>query len=281
MSRKSRVLEKGLCEITQAYKGTSHKGIDIVGKNYTLDNIVAHSDGTVVQVIKDCNVNTNGENGNTFNRNNPGNMVKIEHGNGYQTRYLHLAYGTVKVSVGQKVSKGQVLGYMGNTGYSFGGHLHFEVMKDNSQIDPTNYLENDLSSNTSNNSHSRKIGDKVIINGVYISSTSNEKFNPLVTEGVITRIVEGARNPYLLENGNIGWVNDECIVNNTEQVEYLSNPNYNGYSIVDALKQINIDSSYSYRSKLASANGISNYRGSAEQNLLLLDKLKKGQLKRV
>lgn len=62
---------------------------------------------------------------------------------------------------------------------------------------------------------------------------------------------------------------------------YLSNANYNGNSIVDALKQINIDSSYLYRSKLASVNGISNYRGSAEQNLLLLDKLRKGQLKKV
>ena len=281
MSRIARVLESGICEVTQIYKGTAHRGIDIVGKNYTLNNIVAHSDGIVIQVIKDCNANTNGENGNILDTTNAGNMVKIDHGNGYQTRYLHLAYGTVKVSVGQKVSKGDVLGYMGNTGYSFGGHLHFEVMKDNYQIDPTNYLENDLPSNTSNNSHGRKIGDKVIINGVYVSSTSNEKLNPLVTEGFITRIVEGARNPYLLENGNIGWVNDECIVNNVEQVEYLSNPNYSGYSIVDSLKQINIDSSYSYRSKLASANGISNYIGSAEQNLLLLDKLRKGQLKKV
>ena len=281
MSRKSRVLEGNVCEITQEYKDSSHKGIDIVGKNYTLDNIVAHSNGTVVQVTKDCNANTNGENGNSLNRSNPSNMVKIDHGNGYQTRYLHLAYGTVKVSVGQKVPKGQALGYMGNTGYSFGGHLHFEVMKDNNQIDPTNYLENDLPINTSDNSYSRKIGDKVIINGVYVSSTSDEKFNPLITEGVITRIVIGARNPYLLDNGNIGWVNDECIVNNVESIEYLFNPNYNGNSIVDALKQINIDSSYSYRSKLASANGISDYRGIAEQNLFLLDKLKKGQLKKV
>lgn len=79
-----------------------------------------------------------------------------------------MVYGTVKVSVGQKVFKRQVLGYMSNTGYSFGGHLHFEVMKDNNQIDPTNYLENDLSINTSDNSYSRKVRDNVIINGVNV-----------------------------------------------------------------------------------------------------------------
>lgn len=140
MSRKSRVLQSGTCEITQEYKGQAHRGIDIVREGYQLDNIVAHSDGIVLQVIKNCNVTTPND------PTNPGNMVKIDHGNGYQTRYLHLAYGTVKVSVGDKVSKGQVIGYMGNTGNSFGGHLHFEVMKNNSQIDPTIYLENDLPS---------------------------------------------------------------------------------------------------------------------------------------
>lgn len=142
MSRKARVLESGMCEVTQEYKGQAHRGIDIVREGYQLDNIVAHSDGTVVQVISNCNVNTPNDS------TNPGNMVKIDHGNGYQTRYLHLAYGTVKVAVGQKVSKGQVLGYMGNTGNSFGAHLHFEVMKDNVQIDPTDYLDCDLPSNT-------------------------------------------------------------------------------------------------------------------------------------
>ena len=142
MSRKARVLESGMCEVTQEYKGQAHRGIDIVREGYQLDNIVAHSDGTVVQVISNCNVNTPDD------PTNPGNMVKIDHGNGYQTRYLHLAYGTVKVAVGQKVSKGQVLGYMGNTGNSFGGHLHFEVMRNNVQIDPTNYLDCDLPSNT-------------------------------------------------------------------------------------------------------------------------------------
>ena len=61
----------------------------------------------------------------------------------------------------------------------------------------------------------RKVGDTVTINGVYISSTSTSKLRPLKTKGKITKIVAGARNPYLLENGNIGWVNDACIVSST------------------------------------------------------------------
>ena len=155
MSIRARVLQSGMCEVTQEYKGAKHNGIDIVKQGYQLDNIVAHSDGTVIQVINNCNANT------PNNPSNAGNMVKIDHGNGYQTRYLHLAYGTVKVSVGQKVSKGQVLGYMGNTGYSFGGHLHFEVLKNNKQIDPTSYLENDLPSNDQVNDQAVNVFYKV------------------------------------------------------------------------------------------------------------------------
>lgn len=60
-----------------------------------------------------------------------------------------------------------------------------------------------------------KVGDVVEINGVYKSSMSTEKLTPKYTKGTITRIVEGARNPYLLDDGNIGWVNDDCIVEPT------------------------------------------------------------------
>lgn len=63
-----------------------------------------------------------------------------------------------------------------------------------------------------------------------------------------------------------------------ETVKYLSNKTYKGSSLVDALKQIKVDSSYSYRSKLAKANGIKNYTGTAEQNKKMLDLLKKGKL---
>lgn len=66
--------------------------------------------------------------------------------------------------------------------------------------------------------HEYKIGDVVDIDGVYVSSTSTEKLTPAITRGTITRIVD-ARNPYLLDNGYIGWVNDECIIRE-EHKEY-------------------------------------------------------------
>ena len=62
-------------------------------------------------------------------------------------------------------------------------------------------------------------------------------------------------------------------------VKYLSNKNYKGVSIAEALKQIGVDSSYSYRSKLAQINGIVNYKGTAEQNTKMLNMLKNGTLK--
>jgi len=61
-------------------------------------------------------------------------------------------------------------------------------------------------------------------------------------------------------------------------VKYLSNKSYKGSSITEALKQINVDSSYSYRSKLAKANGIKDYKGTASQNTKMLKLLKKGAL---
>ena len=63
------------------------------------------------------------------------------------------------------------------------------------------------------------IGDVVDINGVYISSDSTEELRPAITRGKITRIIDGARNPYLLDNGNIGWVNNDCIIGIVEHID--------------------------------------------------------------
>ena len=266
-----RVLEKGKCEITQGYSN-GHNAVDIVGANYTLDYIVAHSDGKVV-FFQDGLGNMKGSTGNQ----SYGNCVKIDHGNGYATLYAHMLKGLL-VKNGDYVKKGQRLGYMSDSGNAYGGHLHFEVWKWGERINPTEYLNKDII-NSESSETKYNIGDIVDINGVYVSSDSTEKLTPAITRGTITRIIEGARNPYLLDEGNIGWVGNDCILNKVENIKYLSNTNYNGYSIVDALNQIGVDSSYSYRCKLAEANGINNYHGTAEQNTQMLNLLKQGKLK--
>lgn len=141
MSTLCRVLKGGSCEITQYYGGSNnHLGIDIVGKGHTLDTVKAHTKGKVVYV-QTGHKNNPGSTGNA----SYGNMVKIDHGNGWFTLYAHL--DRVYVSNGQQVSQGQEIGYMGNTGNSDGGHTHFEVWKNNARTNPLEYLNKDLFSN--------------------------------------------------------------------------------------------------------------------------------------
>ena len=73
-----------------------------------------------------------------------GNFVTLTHGNGEETRYYHLKEGSVVVNVGDVVEKGQVIGFMGKTGYVTGTHLHFEIRKDGKTVDPIPYLEGKL-----------------------------------------------------------------------------------------------------------------------------------------
>ena len=70
-----------------------------------------------------------------------GNFVKIRHDSGYTTRYLHMV-DLPSVSSGQMVRKGQVIGYVGSTGWSTGPHLHFEMYENGQVIDPLPKLPN-------------------------------------------------------------------------------------------------------------------------------------------
>ena len=71
-----------------------------------------------------------------------GNMVVLDHGYGYKTRYAHLQ--SAAVHKGQRVKRGQVIGYIGSTGKATGVHLHYEVLKNDVQIDPINFFYQDL-----------------------------------------------------------------------------------------------------------------------------------------
>jgi len=99
-----------------------HPGIDIA--NLAGGAIHASDSGTVVHASWD---------GSGY-----GNMILIDHGNGYETRYGHLS--AIYVSVGQKVGKGETLGKMGSTGRSTGTHLHFEIYKGGSRLNPYSLL---------------------------------------------------------------------------------------------------------------------------------------------
>ena len=63
----------------------------------------------------------------------------------------------------------------------------------------------------------RKVGDTVTISGIYVASNSTNRLNPIRTSGKITKIILGAKNPYLLDNGNLGWTNDGCIIDSLIQ----------------------------------------------------------------
>ena len=99
----------------------SHTGIDI-----------ASNQGTAVYASDGGSVTLAGWNGGY------GNCIMIDHGNGYVTLYGHLS--SISVSVGQTVSQGTTIGAVGSTGNSTGPHLHFEVLKNGTRIDPEQFF---------------------------------------------------------------------------------------------------------------------------------------------
>ncbi|MCL2313401.1 MAG: M23 family metallopeptidase, partial [Firmicutes bacterium] len=68
--------------------------------------------------------------------------VVIDHGYSYETLYAHLQRSTVKP--GQRVKRGQLIGYVGNTGFSIGSHLHYEVWKNGVPVNPVHYFVNNI-----------------------------------------------------------------------------------------------------------------------------------------
>ena len=139
----SRVLKTKGNVITREY-GNGHSGIDIVGTGHTTDSIIAHSDGKVIF----CQTGYKNNKGSTGNA-SYGNCVKIQHANGYATLYAHL--DTVNVKLNETVKQGQVIAYMGNSGNSYGAHLHFEVWKNGARINPKPYIDANLYGNVITN----------------------------------------------------------------------------------------------------------------------------------
>ena len=72
-----------------------------------------------------------------------GNVIFLDHGYGYETRYAHLSAFNAKK--GQPIKRGEIIGFVGDTGLSHGPHLHYEVLFNGQQINPINFFQRDLS----------------------------------------------------------------------------------------------------------------------------------------
>ncbi len=103
-----------------------HKGIDFTA-----------SKGTPIYATGDGVINR------SYRSSSYGNVIFLNHGYGYQTRYAHLNKFNVKV--GDRVKRGQIIGYVGNTGRSVSDHLHYEVLFKGAHINPINFFQRDLS----------------------------------------------------------------------------------------------------------------------------------------
>ncbi len=113
--------------IDPVYKVTKfHAGLDFTAPQ-----------GTPIYATADGRVKTSGSSSGGY-----GNHVVINHGYGYETLYGHMV--RVKVRAGQSVKRGEVIGWVGNTGKSTGPHCHYEVHKNGNPVDPIFYFYNDL-----------------------------------------------------------------------------------------------------------------------------------------
>ncbi|GAB6168781.1 M23 family metallopeptidase [Clostridium carnis] len=99
-----------------------HKGIDIAGN--IGDDVIAAMDGEIIY--------------SEFNNGGYGNLIKIKHDNDMVTYYAHLNKSYVKV--GDKIKKGDIIGEIGNTGFSTGPHLHFELRVNDKPVNPVNFI---------------------------------------------------------------------------------------------------------------------------------------------
>lgn len=99
-----------------------HKGVDFAGSQGT--KVMAVAAGVVTWAGPESGY---------------GNLVEINHGKGYTTRYAHNE--RVLVTVGQTVTRGQVIALMGSTGRSTGPHVHFEVLHDGAQVNPLKFVQ--------------------------------------------------------------------------------------------------------------------------------------------
>ncbi len=231
-----------------------HQAIDIISGDCSQCDIIALDSGIVEEVVKNVKYTDHS----TAGLATYGNYVKIKQNNGKSALYAHMEYGSVNVNLGDYVEKGAIIGTMGQTGNAYGNHLHLEIKDEGGK--PENPV--------------------VTLSTPSVSNQNNEiqDANESVTVDEVTKVENSNDSLPKKTSSDVKKTSKRSSKHRQIQDEYLNNITYSGGSIVDGLKEIGCDSSFDYREKLAIKNGITNYRGSYEQNVELLSLLKKGKL---
>jgi len=144
---------------------SNHHGVDYPANKGT--PILAIESGTVIQ-------------SNYIGR--YGNLVEIDHGNGFTTKYGHASQ--LLVNVGQQVQQGQVIALVGSTGYSTGPHLHFEISQVGQLMSPSEFLKDGIQLIQSNQKFPLKI-KQVPTRTINDSELSHTNFKPYFKQGEI------------------------------------------------------------------------------------------------
>ena len=195
--------------ITQAYKGASHKGLDLsTGKVEQPVYLPSKAiEGYVWKVLSGYSY------GGKYYANSP--IIYIKHKNGSGSRYIHSYTKNVKVKVGDTIKVGDQICATGNSGYSLGDHLHFEWLKKwddlNSHTDPAPLIFNE-------NTMDFKKGDRIIFTGIQnfrgspAGGDNGDSFVGMigtVFDGPRTATYEGVSYTWWdihADNGLFGWV---------------------------------------------------------------------------
>lgn len=129
------IANKDLKRLASGYGMRLHPILKVGRMHWGID--FSASSGTPIYATGDAVVSQAGKMGGY------GNVVVLNHGYGYESLYAHQS--RIKVKKGQKVKRGDVIGYVGSTGLSSGAHLHYEIHKNGEKLDPVNFFNLDVS----------------------------------------------------------------------------------------------------------------------------------------
>ena len=128
------ISNKQLHQLHMTYGTRFHPIFHVIKQHKGLDFAAAH--GTPVYATGDGIIEM------AYSSGSYGNVIYLNHGHNFETRYAHLSAFAVKM--GEVVKRGQVIGYVGNTGHSVSSHLHYEVLFNGQHVNPINFFQRDL-----------------------------------------------------------------------------------------------------------------------------------------